>query len=294
VEYVADYTFVDFCHRQGLALDHPAEEVEAFAQDRRWVRGVDYAIGQERIWMGWDAWKEQEDLLRSGEVPRGSGEETLANSEEEEFRPPAEDRYGAIGAGPAAADSEEELLLTRKTSQGAEAFYPNTGTQPDFVGYRDSPDINGSSIWSEYAKPEPATHVYESKEHPAEPPMVVHEKKHQATTEVIATTRARRWWIRITWALTWWIPSFTLRWFGGMRRPDIRMAWREKVAIFMMVLFSCGLVLFYIIVFGKLLCPDSDKAWNPTELSQNAGTNDYYAAIAGNVYDVSAAWWVTK
>lgn len=66
------------------------------------------------------------------------------------------------------------------------------------------------------------------------------------------------------------------------------MAWREKVAIFMMIVGMCGIVVFYIIVFGMLLCPDSDKAWNPTELSQHAGLDDYYAAIAGKVYDVGA------
>lgn len=114
----------------------------------------------------------------------------------------------------------------------------------------------------------------------------VKDKKHVAT-EVIATTRARRWWIRITWAFTWWIPSFLLSRLGGMKRPDVRMAWREKLAIFMMVFLACGTVLFYIIVFGKLLCPDGDKAWNPTDLAQHQGRDDYYAAIAGKVYDVS-------
>jgi hypothetical protein len=104
----------------------------------------------------------------------------------------------------------------------------------------------------------------------------------------VQTTPARRWWIRITWLLTWWIPSFLLSSIGGMKRADVRMAWREKLAIFMMIIGMCGIVLFYIIGFGLLLCPDSDKAWNPTELLQHAGTNDYYAAIAGKVYDVSA------
>lgn len=106
-------------------------------------------------------------------------------------------------------------------------------------------------------------------------------------TEVIATTPARRWWIRLTWLFTWWIPSFLLRKIGRMERADIRMAWREKVTIFMMIMGLCGIVLFYIIGFGKILCPDSSKAWNPTELATHQGTNDYYAAIAGKVYDVS-------
>lgn len=109
------------------------------------------------------------------------------------------------------------------------------------------------------------------------------------STEVEETTRARRWWIGLTWFLTWWIPSFLLRKLGGMDRADIRQAWREKLAIFMMIFFLCGIIIFYIVVFGKLLCPNSDKAWNESELATHAGGDDYMAAIRGKVYDVSTS-----
>jgi chitin synthase len=79
-----------------------------------------------------------------------------------------------------------------------------------------------------------------------------------------------------------------------MDRADIRLAWREKLAIFIMVFSLCGVVIFYIVVFGMLLCPDSNKAWNTSELAQHAGTNDYYAAIAGKVYDVSRPEYTTS
>ena len=52
----------------------------------------------------------------------------------------------------------------------------------------------------------------------------------------------------------------------------------------MMIIFMCGVVIFYIVIFGKLLCPNNDKAWNTSELAQHAGTTDFYAAIAGKVY----------
>lgn len=123
--------------------------------------------------------------------------------------------------------------------------------------------------------------------------MVVKEKRVHAT-EVMATSKARRWWIRITWMMTWWIPSFLLVHLGRMKRADVRMAWREKLTIFMMIFLSCAVVLFYIIFFGKLLCPDSDKAWNETELATHQGGDDYYAAIAGKVYDVSLETLVTS
>ena len=41
----------------------------------------------------------------------------------------------------------------------------------------------------------------------------------------------RRRWVALTWIFTWWIPSYFLDKCGGMKRGDIRMAWREKVLI---------------------------------------------------------------
>lgn len=41
----------------------------------------------------------------------------------------------------------------------------------------------------------------------------------------------RNRWIALTWAFTWWIPSVFLSKCGGMKRSDVRMAWREKLLI---------------------------------------------------------------
>lgn len=45
--------------------------------------------------------------------------------------------------------------------------------------------------------------------------------------------------------------------------------------------------LFMILGLGQVLCPDRNKAWNVKELSYHQGTNDYYAAVAGQVYDLT-------
>lgn len=105
--------------------------------------------------------------------------------------------------------------------------------------------------------------------------------------EEVPTTSIRKWWVRLTWFTTWWIPSFVLSKCGGMKRPDVQMAWREKFTICAIIFWLCAIILFYIIAFGRLLCPDYDKAWNLSQLSQHAGENDYYAAVRGTVYDFS-------
>lgn len=72
-----------------------------------------------------------------------------------------------------------------------------------------------------------------------------------------------------------------------MKRPNVRLAWREKAIIFWLIMVLNGVVIFYIIAFGHVLCPDYDKAWDPTEVSEHTGTNDYYAAVQRQVYEVS-------
>jgi chitin synthase len=103
-------------------------------------------------------------------------------------------------------------------------------------------------------------------------------------------TASRRIWIAVVWALTFWIPSPFLKFIGRMKRPDIRMAWREKVVLVMGIIFLNACVIFYIIILGKLLCPNKDKAWNRREVSGHQGENDYFVSHRGIVYDLSDFW----
>lgn len=289
VDYVAEYSLSQFCVRHALPVHDTHASVEDFARHNGWMPGIDYAIGNERIWLAWGAWRQQEDLIRATETRHGSGEETLTD-EEGGFMSRNASTFGHGRYGDAVDSTENyrrsesmDNLLARSRTQET---YGDRGGNYGYGGL-ESPNPNDSEVW-DTAKEGP----YESlndKDAQAVAAVkrgdfVQSEKRHQAT-EIVETSRARRWWIRITWTLTWWIPSFLLKWPGGMKRADIRMAWREKVAICMMIAFACGIVIFYIIGFGKVLCPDMDKAWNHTDLSKHQGDDDYYAAIAGKVYE---------
>jgi chitin synthase len=96
----------------------------------------------------------------------------------------------------------------------------------------------------------------------------------------------RRIWLFIVYFFTWWIPSFTLKYCGRMKRPDIRLAWREKVTICILIFLFCALVvrwvLSYSFEFGEeltvalrpvlqifiiiglqwVVCPQFNYAWN--------------------------------
>lgn len=117
-------------------------------------------------------------------------------------------------------------------------------------------------------------------------------------------TPGRRAWIVLVWILTFWMPSPLMKWVGRMKRPDVRMAWREKVALVMLIALLNGTVVFYIVGFGHLLCPNRNKVcifsqalirtsltlpkvWNTKQVGYHQGTNDYYVSHMGEVYDLT-------
>ncbi|KAJ1893175.1 hypothetical protein LPJ66_005912, partial [Kickxella alabastrina] len=115
----------------------------------------------------------------------------------------------------------------------------------------------------------------------SEKPLPSHE-----TIEDLETTRTRQLWVIFTWLVTWWIPSPFLNWCGRMKRPDVRMAWREKVAICIVIFFIWSILLFIIIGLGLLLCP-KEYVWTMDEVAGRTSPRDAYVAMRGRVYDIA-------
>nr|ANG56510.1 chitin synthase 5.1 [Ustilago esculenta] len=103
--------------------------------------------------------------------------------------------------------------------------------------------------------------------------------------EEVGVTSTRRKWVTFTWAATFFIPSFILKRFNSLKRPDIRMAWREKLAINLIIWFICGCAVFVIVVLGNLICP-KQHVYSPNEFATHKGDSSY-TAIRGEVFDLS-------
>lgn len=99
----------------------------------------------------------------------------------------------------------------------------------------------------------------------------------------------RRRWLVIVWLMTWLIPDFAIRLIGGMKRKDVRTAWREKLAINMIIWWSCTFVVFFMVGMPRLICP-LQHVYSPSELSTYNGKNGHssYIAIRGVVFDLAA------
>ncbi|CAD6906470.1 unnamed protein product [Tilletia controversa] len=307
IEYFAGMPFDEFCLRYSNSVIPAAvaagvteskDKIQAFAIGNSLRDGADYVLGREKVWLAYGPWRRLEDRLRVMEPSDvrepGSSSETM-DEKMSSYPPGLNSRQssfmmGGGGGGGLEADlgttkgafgeSTEELLLRPKASMSSDPFRSQTNLPGGGVGTTADKGVPGWGADTDrraYGDVDPVT---------LEKDLGLGDKGIDAVEEV-QTTATRRWWVRLTWLLTWWIPNFALSKIGGMKRPDVRMAWREKVTICMLIFFLCALVLFYILVFGKLLCPNQNKAWNSAQLSSHSGPDDFYVAVYGKVYDLT-------
>ncbi|KAK6067390.1 chitin synthase [Seiridium cupressi] len=114
-------------------------------------------------------------------------------------------------------------------------------------------------------------------------------EKSLVEVEEFRDSPSRKRWVFTTYLLTWFIPDFLIRWCG-MLRKDVRMAWREKLAINIIIWFSCCFAVFFIIGFPMLICP-KQYVYSSEELTSyngKSGSDGSYVAIRGQVFDLAA------
>ncbi|KAJ7498041.1 glycosyltransferase family 2 protein [Mycena galericulata] len=304
-DYVAEFDAEEFCARYVPTMRGSVEErIEQCARAGGWRAGPggEYKVAGGRVMVGYEAWKGVEDVLRAAEKDRRGG----AEGEEREV-----EEY----------DAEEGTEYTHgqhgyeeSAENGGGAGYGSGGLRTPmadpFAGGVPAPLGGGSgngSGWggagSDY-KGSPAGTM----EGYPESPLPMSKDGHadgggggaggggfaQKDTlidnnaiEEVPSSRARRVWLGFVWTFTFYIPSFMLSFVGRMKRPDVRLAWREKLTIFLLIFILNATVIFYIVIFGRLLCPDFDKAWGLNEVAEHTDSNDYWVTIQGSVYDVS-------
>lgn len=101
---------------------------------------------------------------------------------------------------------------------------------------------------------------------------------------------SRKRWVFIVYLLTWLIPDFVIRLVGKKQRKDVRMAWREKLAINMLIWFMCLFTAFFIFVMPMLICP-RQNVYTAKELAKydgKKGSDGALVSIRGYVFDVAA------
>lgn len=114
-------------------------------------------------------------------------------------------------------------------------------------------------------------------------------KKKMEEVDVVPVSGSRKRWLALVYLLTWYLPDFTIRFVGRMKRKDVRVAWREKLAINLLIWLSCLATAFFIVIFPQLICP-KQHVYSAAELSSYDGTKgqNSFMAIRGQVFDLGA------
>ncbi|KAI0520775.1 class V chitin synthase [Xylaria bambusicola] len=291
LDFTADFDLDEFYQRFApLGCREGRDGIESWILERGWSNG-EVVVGRERVWMRETSWWEAESMLDL--KPPHELVPTMSNP----FATPARDTvYGNNnGSGffpphfpDQASNNSNENLMTHQRNQSQLTFAQSQIRAPSV-----SPSVMRNMPQGDYGLGTKGDnrrdHVYYTADgeyiNTLDPNDA--QGKHVEEEEVGAGRRA---WVGFVWAMTFWIPSFLLHYVGRMKRPDVRMAWREKVTLVWLIFIMNAIIVFVIIFLGRIICPNFDKAWLQTEVDNHSGKNDFWVSIHGNVYDITKFW----
>ena len=93
----------------------------------------------------------------------------------------------------------------------------------------------------------------------------------------------------LCWILTFWVPTPCIAWIGRMKRPDVQQAWREKLALNMLIWFVCGCAVFVIAILGNIICPTQYvfSTGDVAEHNYDDSPDSVYTYIRGEVFNLN-------
>lgn len=292
LDFTSDFDIEEFVQRYALlGCKDGRDGVESWIIERGWSNG-EVVIGTERIWMRESAWWEAETMLDMKPLSH-PGFMDDRGPDGLDLNTPGVKQNGSGGFYPyldvpgLSNQGSRDHLIQRKQSQGT---LPVTAlTARSIAPQTRNSNVGDYGLGTKGDSGRRGQVYYNNKTGDFVDDMDAEmAEQKNVTTETISISR--RIWVAIVYTFTFWIPSFLLRFVGRMKRPDVRMAWREKLVLCWLIFLLNALIVFWIIFFGRILCPNFDKAWDAKELSAHQGANDFWVSIHGKVYDISKFW----
>ncbi|KAK3324145.1 glycosyltransferase family 2 protein [Cercophora scortea] len=269
----ADFSvFLPFGEFLGLAeaetslVGSEREKVEIVVEDKRWPSN-EVAIGSTGVFLSERCWME---IAQLGE--------NVSQSHSNRYGVPSD---GGDGITPDPFGMSKERLIGSNSNSATPQVYSDKKG-----GYFGSNDVDARSEAgvSAFGGGDMFKN-FDTREQMAERG----NEKDMVEVEEYKDSPSRKRWIFIVYLLTWFVPDFLVRLLGRMPRKDVRMAWREKLAINIIIWFSILAAAFFMVVFPMLICP-KQYVLSPAELTTYNGIdgNAAYAAIRGEVFDIGA------
>lgn len=285
LDFTADFDLDEFTTRFApLGCLQGRDGIETWILERGWSNG-EVVVGRERVWMRESAWFEAENMLdmKPGDMPMGSSMMMNSGGLETGYSNTGSGYFGGPFMDQNSNMTPDQLMHSRNQSQ---VTLGQQGLAAPSITPSAMRNLNSGDYGLGHKGDNHRDQIYYTSAgdfaNNLDPDLAA--GKHVETQEV---TFGRRAWVMLVWALTFWIPSPLLKYVGRMKRPDVRMAWREKLVLVFLIALANAIIIFWIIWFGQLLCPNSDKAWDSDEVATHMGSTDFWVSIHGKVYDIS-------
>ncbi|KAG8881835.1 hypothetical protein FRB98_004105 [Tulasnella sp. 332] len=273
----------------------------------------DVVLGSFKVFLSQLAFHKFEDHLRANDVEEQKRNRFRDAEIEAGMEPRTHDPYGPYGQGGGNASSPQTGGYNDPFGQSNQALPLVANAQPfqrggamdyddeyddrksfrtdDYEGSRYGHQDTQSNIGSEsYAPSRNMFQTSDDKKLPGEKDALAGEILEGEVTEELRDTTNRKRWVFFCWVLTWWLPSPLLTYVGRMKRMDVRQAWREKLAINMIIWFICGCAVFVIVFLANLICP-KEYVFNLSELATHSSTGSQskqlFTAVRGEVLDLT-------
>ncbi|RDA95156.1 hypothetical protein CP533_1929 [Ophiocordyceps camponoti-saundersi (nom. inval.)] len=257
--------FLGMADAETILVGSERERVEMVIDEKRWPSN-EVQVGSTGVFLSERCWMDVAHLTDE----KGPGRYGIGADESGEGL--------AGGEGLAFATSKEQLLSSGNTP----LMYGEKAKAGYFTGSDDTRSEAGASALG-------AGDMFKNLDTREQMAERGNEKSLEEVEE-FKDSPSRKRWVFTVYFLTWFVPDFLIRWIGRMPRKDVRMAWREKVAINMLIWFLCLVAAFFIVVFPVLICP-KQNVFSAEELSAYDGKENSrgaYASIRGYVIDLGA------
>jgi len=269
--------FLGLAEAESIIVGSEREKVEAVLDEKRWP-GNEARVGSTGVFLSERCWADIARVSEKG-IPGSHyfGAETGDEGGDGLLTPTDGNRGGF-------SDSKVQLLPSHGNAQSPGALaYGDDTKQGGYFGSREL-DARSDAGASAFNSGDMFRNL-ETREQMAEKG---NEKIMEEVDDVVVSGSRKRW-LAVVYLLTFMIPDLLIKWVGRMKRKDIRTAWREKLAINLLIWLSCAFVVFFIVIFPQLICP-KQHVYSASELSSYDGKNGHgsYVAIRGQVFDLAA------
>ncbi|KAJ2359062.1 hypothetical protein GGF43_000383 [Coemansia sp. RSA 2618] len=298
-EFIERYARVISIADEGEQALSAAALVEQVAGTQGWVHGQHYTTGHHMLFMTERVWRSIEVQLRIVEKQHGRHRRTrmdvnasgsilgalarLENGNTGDLGQPPQMPFDDAASTVFGSDVDSDDGF----DPDADGMFSDTEDFDGHDGYRSDGNYDGSDTASVDTHGNEKAWVI-NPEHgnfDGDYGTARRGRGNEGLVEEVETTQARRCWSRTTNCLTWIVPEWLIR-CCGKKREDVRMAWREKVAICLIIVILWAFVLFFIIGLGLIMCP-KQYVFNMDEVADHTERSDAFVALRGKVYDIT-------